>query len=638
METKGWEDILDCLDAREYTTADQIAESIGMNEKTVRCRIKEMNPELEKNGASIISKRRKGYCLKIHNRTLYDEYRERYGRGRTGPIPTNPMEREQYLFAYLLSHDSYVKMEELADLLYISRNTLTADLKKVECILDTYGLHISRRPNFGILVEGSEFDKRRCIVNLLGRRDTFVMQSTKNREDRRQIGILLLEFVQDEKLNVTEISFESLVDYLLVAVSRIQHGQEAVPMNDHSDIGENPMIRALAVKLAHRIGQKFHVCFSEWELLYLMIHLGGRMRLVDIPGSQPNIVIPGYIDELVQKMLLAIYEGLRLDLRDDFKLRMSLDEHMHSFDIRMQYHILLKNELLQKIRREYAYPYMAAAFGCAVLADYYKEEIPEDEVGYFAMIIAAALEHKERSVKKNIVIVCFTGKGSSQLFMQRYRQTFGKYVNRIDECSYYQLREYDFTDIDFVLTTIPLAEKIPVPVFEVNLFLDAQDVNNVSRYLKNESIQFLSQYFREDLFFSHINLQKKEEILRYLCNAAANKFDVPAHYYEMVCRREELGQTDFGNLGAIPHSCEMQQKDNFVVVGILERPVWWGHNDVQVVFLINIGKNSDIDTERFYQAITDLLFSQQEMAYLIEHPDYGTLLDLLTGEIASESV
>lgn len=638
METKGWGDILRCLENREYTTADQIAEYIGMNEKTVRSRIKEMNPELEKCGASIISKKRKGYCLEIRDPALYHEYRETHGQGQAGPIPANPMEREQYLFAYLLSHDSYVKIEELTDLLYISRNTLTADLKKVECILDTYGLRITRRPNFGILVEGNEFDKRRCIVNLLGRRDTFVMQSTKNREDRRQIGMLLLEFVQDEKLNVTETSFESLVDYLLVAVSRIQHGQEAVPLNGHPDIGENPVVRALADKLAQRIGRQFHICFSEGELLYLMIHLGGRMRLVDIPGSQPNIIIPGYIDELVQKMLLAVYEGLRLDLRDDFKLRMALDEHMHSFDIRMQYHILLKNELLQEIRREYAYPYMAAAFGCTVLTDYYKEEIPEDEVGYFAMLIAAALEHKERTVKKNIVIVCFTGKGSSQLFMQRYRQAFGQYVNRIEECSYYQLREYDFTDVDFVLTTIPLAEKIPVPVFEVNLFLDAQDVTNVSRFLKNESVQFLSQYFREDLFFPHIHLEKKEDILRYLCNAAASRFDVPDHYYEMVCRREELGQTDFGNLGAIPHACEMQQKDSFVVVGILEKPVWWGHNDVQAVFLINIGKNSDTDTERFYQAVTDLLFSQKEMAYLIEHPDYGTLLDLLTGETAPDPV
>ena len=55
--------ILELLCKTEHVTASELAGQLGIGVKTVRVRIKELNPELEKNGIQILSKSRYGYYL-----------------------------------------------------------------------------------------------------------------------------------------------------------------------------------------------------------------------------------------------------------------------------------------------------------------------------------------------------------------------------------------------------------------------------------------------------------------------------------------------------------------------------------------------------------------------------------------------
>ena len=64
----------------------------------------------------------------------------------------------------------------------------------------------------------------------------------------------------------------------------------------------------------------------------------------------------------------------------------------------------------------------------------------------------------------------------------------------------------------------------------------------------------------------------------------------------------------------------------------MEEPVWWGHNEVQVVLLAALGEEKDEDIERFYQATTDLVFNEARVRRLIESRDYETFISLLSGE------
>ncbi|MCD8129838.1 MAG: PTS sugar transporter subunit IIA [Lachnospiraceae bacterium] len=100
---------------------------------------------------------------------------------------------------------------------------------------------------------------------------------------------------------------------------------------------------------------------------------------------------------------------------------------------------------------------------------------------------------------------------------------------------------------------------------------------------------------------------------------------------DSVMLREERGQTDFGNLIAIPHAFRAAGDQKFVAVAILDNPIWWGHNYVQVILLLCFAANKDPDTERFYQSLTNFMFDDSGVASLIEKRSFDTLISALLG-------
>jgi lichenan operon transcriptional antiterminator len=627
--------LLQELSTTKHHTAMELSEHLDVSEKTARMRIKELNEVLIKHGAMIASKQRFGYKLEILDESLYQKFMQSIKEKNAEHFPTTSAERVPFILAYLLNREDYIKLEDLSGFLFVSRNTLTADLKKVECILNMYHLKLERRPNYGIIVMGREFHRRICMANSIIKRSSLEIEDTKKQREVQIIGDIFLRIVNNYKIKITEISFESLVIHTYIAIGRISRNCQINWKNeDVSDILREETIE-LAKEIAKQIHEQLGVVYETGEILYLAIHLSAKIASDSNGKYGSNLVISGKIDELVLRMINSVYEVYKFDFRNNLELRMSLNQHMVPFDIRMQYGIPLKNPILQQIKKEYALAYTIASGACIALSEHYKMNIPEDEIGYFATIFALALEKQDKKIeKKNIVVVCVSGKGSSQLFMYKYKQAFGKYINNIYECTVFELEEFDFVgnQIDYVFATIPINIKVPVPVFEVNLFMENKDIIAFSEMFELGSNKFLHKYYKKELFLSHIPGKTKEEVLQQLCYHAGQHYHLPENFYDAIMKREELGQTDFGNLAAIPHPYKVITTDNFVTVGVLDEPIWWGHNEVQVVFLVALSTEMDADIERFYQLTTNLLFDSEKIELLIHNPSFATLLSLLSNE------
>jgi len=482
-------------------------------------------------------------------------------------------------------------------------------LKKVDGILDIYNLSLDRRPNYGIAIQGKEIDKRICMANNLLKRNGLNKEDVHKQQELKVIARIILDVIHDHKLRISEISLDSFILHIYISIMRIRQGFLISIDNEKicSMIDDDTLLAASEIVL--KIQEEMNVNFPEQETTYLALHMGAKLSSGTGKKIESNIVISGGIDNLSLAMLDVVLGNFKIDFRDNLELRMSLNQHMVPFDIRMLYGIPLKNPLLDEVKKEYALAYTIAITACIILKQHYKKNIPDDEIGYFAMIFELALEKKNTVIeKKNIVIVCSSGKGTTQLFIYKYKQAFGKYINNIHECTVYELASFDFKakKIDYVFTTIPININVPVPVFEVNPFLEQKDIVTYSEMLKMGSNEFLKKYYNASLFLTDIQVETKEEAISLLCEHTKKYFDLPGNFYDAVIKREALGQTDFGNLVAIPHPFQVITKVNFVTVGILKEPLWWGNNDVQVSFLIALSDEEDEDIERFYQLTTKL--------------------------------
>ena len=621
--------LLELLQEKETVTANELAVALGVSNKTIRNRLSGLMDEIRTHGARLLSKTGSGYTLVVDDPVEFERYLHAY---YPVELPSDSKERVRYIIHRLLESNVYQRIDDIAESIYVSRNTITNDLKEVEKVVALYGLTIQRRPNYGLKIVGDEFDIRLCLANNVYHYPEFRHNAIF--KPSSEVASIVMELFAQHQINISESSFENLMLHLLISIGRIANHHPIQADQNKIDEIQNQIssyIQTISNLLCDRIEAVCSVSFNKIERLYTSVHLTGKISSDSQNGYGESMVISTQIDELVLRMINFIYETYHLDFRRNLELRMSLNQHMVPMDIRLRYHIPLHNPLLKQIRNSYAYAYEIAVSTCSILTEYYGCTIPDDEIGYIAILIALAMEKRDRTPRKyNIVVVCVSGRGTSQLFMYRYRQAFGKYIDHMYESTVYELPQFDFKGnaIDLVFTTVPLNFKVPVPVFEVSPILSSDEIDNYQKMLENGDIGFIRHYFFADLFVPHLSASGKEEALSILSEYVANRRNVPSDFYHQIMKRELWGQTDFGNLVAIPHAAKLFACEPFIAVAILDQPIWWGHNDVQIIFLVSLS-DSNNDSESFYRMMTNFISVADYATALIEKPTFDQLLDLL---------
>ena len=205
--------------------------------------------------------------------------------------------------------------------------------------------------------------------------------------------------------------------------------------------------------------------------------------------------------------------------------------------------------------------------------------VSDDEAGYLALAFALALERRRarQSRPKNIMIVCASGRGSARLLAMRCREEFGPQLGTIKTCDVSRVAGADFSQIDYVFTTVPLPVAVPVPVRAVGYFLDARDVAGVQElfHASERAAARASQWFDPRLFMPHLAATTRDEVIAALCERAASVMPLTGDVAGLVRQREESAPTSFGNLVAMPHPLVSVTGRTFVCAACLDEPVDW---------------------------------------------------------------
>lgn len=141
------------------------AEDLGVSVRTVRTYVHKAN-EAMRDFAAIVLDRGSGYHLDVADRDRFEAWSsDAHGITRDEGVPQAPRDRVDYLINDLLMRTGWITLEELAQILFVSRATVSNDLKQVARAIEPYGLAIERRPHHGIRITGPEMSKRLCLAH-----------------------------------------------------------------------------------------------------------------------------------------------------------------------------------------------------------------------------------------------------------------------------------------------------------------------------------------------------------------------------------------------------------------------------------------------------------------------------------------
>lgn len=620
--------LIDIIDAHPDIDPVDLAERFSVSDRSVRTYVRKTNEALG-SCAQIEKRRGGGYSLRVLNASAFAALRARDAHVGQDAVPTTPEARVDYLLNDLLSRADWITVDDLASILFVSRNVITSDLRQVAATLERFGLVLEKRPHYGIRVTGPEMSRRLCLANLT--LDCIIGTGGSALLD--VIARCVSESLAEEDFQINSAAYQNLLVHIAVAVERIR-ANCYVPMEpEHLERMRSTPEYLIAKKVAAAVERELTTELPEEEIGYIAIHLAGKQTLYT-PGSDAdaNLVISDEVWNVVSRMLEMVWNAFHFDFRNDLELRMNLARHIVPLSVRLRYRMRIDNPLLSDIKQRFPVAYSMALESSCILAEEYGNALSEDEVGYIALAFALAIERqKSERPRKNILVVCASGQGSARLLEWRYRQEFGTWLDRIETCDVAHVASRDLTGIDYVFTTVPLERKPPVPVREVKYFLDDEDVNSVRRILSGEAAAAapLAAYFDERLFLGALDAEDKDGALDALCARVAEVHDVPGDFRALVQRREELAQTCFGNLVAMPHPVTPVTTSTFVAVAVLNHSVSWNGQEVRAVFLVSVSSLRDQKLDAFYRGMARLLTSREAIQKLVSNPDFATLLDVI---------
>ena len=618
------------LSDSEYVTASELAKILDLNEKTVRTTIGKMRDSLDEYGIEIESKTRKGYHLLIYDKEKYQAFINNDEWLSKNDIPNNSKEREEWLLDYLLKQHKFVRIDDLSEMLYVSRSTITNDIRNVEDSLKSYHITLIRRPNYGLHIQGSEFDIRNCMISQFKDNKWAQRFSDKEENELKEISKILLNNIQNQKVVLSKSMIQEMTSCIYIAKVRYEENYKiTVSKNEVVHRIYKPCID-VATNIVEELNEKFHIHLLDSEIYYIAINIAARSDYNVLEGELESGVI-NQARKQATHMLDCVYDMMHLDMRQNLSLLYDLISFLIPMDIRMRYGIIAKNPFAEATKKKYFFAYNVASQAVIPLKKTYFHEVPENEIAYLTSIFALFIEQeKDKKKKYNILVICATNMSTSKLLAYQYKKKFKKYIDEVYTCEMYNLDSFDFSKVDYIFTTVEINRVLPKPVLGISAFLEDEEVEKISSILKFKSSNTIADVYSEELFYDNIKGETKEEILFEICKRIPEKYGIPSDFYEGLLRREEITGTDLAKHVALPHPYETTSDISFACISVLDHPIRWTRQDVQVVILMAVAEDEQRDLTNFLQLISEFIANESAVLQLVEEPDFTTFVNLLS--------
>ena len=461
-----------------------LKEKLQKSERTIRYDIQDLKRICQEYGIEIGYLTKKGYFIPAAQKPECSALLVQWDSGgKSSFVDGEEEKRFTSLFFYLFVQKGYVTAEKLAEVYLASKSTLTRGLGRLEEYFgNSFTLEIRKAQ--GYRLKGDELTLRKKAVELLEARfqgsytadDWFLLlpeelKSKISIQNIRDISRSIRQVNGKYNIWISNTAYLNLMSYCIARHVRL-------PVLEST--GEKPEEQeAYASELLRELSAEEKTRETARELSWLQEVL--RDYGISTEGYRVK-------DEILKRIMRRIMSYLENgEERESFELqslRRDLEEHLKNY-LTMSGSDRQEEEnayVLQEIQ-EYYYSYFQLAEKLAeIIEDEIGQKLGVMEICYLAVYLYKNGIQAE-SERKNVMVVCATGKGLSHFLTLRIKHVFPM-LNVVGQVSPYQLlKASDLKGVDFAISTIPLENSV-VPVVKISGVLLAEDIQRIQDFLK----------------------------------------------------------------------------------------------------------------------------------------------------------
>lgn len=621
---------------KEPILIKDIASTINVSERTIRTDISNLNDYLIDKNAKIKLIRQKGYILDCEDEKKIIDWWGNFNKTEGYSLLGSLEERQNYLFALLLNELKYYSVYELMEHLCISKNTLYMYLKNIRKTLSNYNLKLINNTNTGFKVIGTEYDKRKAILDLFLINDlqSYLVGFTDlEKLFLTNIDLDLLKTLESKhlySLQLLDSDFyhKNIISTIALAIARVKEG---LTINEISIEVPKLMDHALdAIYLfLKEIENSFSITLPINEINYFILTLSINVpRLIKNPKNHPS-----ESSIIVDELLTSIYETSNLNWTKDKILFEDLVNHIENFIKISSIDKERKNPILSTIINSFPFAYSLSLTHLGVIGKKYNIFFSEDEVGYIALHIAGAIErHKAKTQQLNVIIVCGGGFAMSKIIESKINKKFPNKFNIKKTYSYAEFQLANISDIDLTITTLPFTQE-NTPTAYIDMSNIDKAIDDLKYYLTDDQINNnVMQLFNPENFyyFDTDKLSKKDLLVKMAVDLEKQNI-VSADFVSSVLERESLQTTLINDVIAIPHSMTMIANRSRVSVAIFPNGIQWEKDKkCNFIFLLAISKTDNEITDNLYDLILNLIDDKAMTKQLLKAYTFHEFKNLLS--------
>ena len=599
MLSKRQSRILSLLEeSKRYLTAEEIAQSTGVSKRTVHSELKSMEEDL--NSIEKILIRKRGIGIAIENKKNLESKAIELNSDKS---------RLQVIMENLLFGEKIISYNQLSELLFVSKSSISKDLEKVQKILGEIILNSSAK---GSYLSGNENQIREAYIRFnhwlfcqCSSSNTYSEWLAKLEEYYSENIVtackdVLFSYLKDHWDFVSEVYVQSLLSSLIVQTYRMQFAEftKCKPSNIENEDVVN--------RIVNEVSNRLKLDFNDIEREYF----AGKLISFRFEPAVSKVIE----QRLVQQLVLDICSVLKLTINNNCETKSMLEKHMFSMFYRLRNHQTIENPFVDQIKEEYGVIFQTIWIVLQKYESLLGVQFNDEEIAYLTIYFQTFIE-ENRTIKK-VLVVCQLGVATSELIIKKlinYLPATAK-VERVSKQRFERMKNLD--EYSLILTTIPLG-RAKHNTIKVSPYLSKNELQmirerldeNESSFQDNQTEIFINfdEVFNQKIDCIKKNFTSKLEIVEVASKALFEEGFVSAKFKDGILSRENLGGTDLPIGIAIPHGKPQDVFKTTVLPVTLKRKIKWNEFYIDIVFFICISEDDRMKTKKIIQSIYSIM-------------------------------
>jgi mannitol operon transcriptional antiterminator len=398
----------------------------------------------------------------------------------------------------LVAHEPY-KSAYFSYQFNVVEGSISLYMDKIEQWSNAHNLSLNRKRGYGIIIEGSEWNKRSSFVELLyeykpidellafvygSKNDPAINAFFKTifGEELIMISKKMLEFINDEiSASKDDMAYFSSFIHILLSLKKTKLN---LPIELPTYLVQDILLSEefSFIKKIKEYLSSLDINIVDSELAYVAIQLMGNKYIYKADGKFKELDIP--MEELSSELVYEVSKKLNTKIECDEQLILGLSQHFNPALYRINMGIQVKNPLVDEIKKYYGDLFKAVEYACRLVFSKYNITMPKDEIGYITMHIGAAIERDNaRNNKLSALVICPNGVGTARILAHKIKASIPS-IESVTISSFKDWSEGD-SKYDIILSTVNIDHKPSNEnVIIVSPFLQNEDINKINNFIK----------------------------------------------------------------------------------------------------------------------------------------------------------